>query len=118
MRLPAFCRVASHRVRDAATFEIVGVDLAVPLYLRNGPKAYIVLYTCTVYRAIHLELITSLATEVFFQSLRRFIARRGRPSTVYSDNGRNFKGIREISSCTGLGRHLFKSCRRKNSMEV
>ncbi|GBM78279.1 hypothetical protein AVEN_46982-1, partial [Araneus ventricosus] len=80
------------RVRDAATFEIVGVDLAGPLYLRNGPKAYIVLYTCAVYRAIHLELITSLTTEVFLQSLRRFIARRGRPTTIYSDNGTNFKG--------------------------
>ncbi|GFT33083.1 integrase catalytic domain-containing protein [Trichonephila clavipes] len=45
------------RVRDAATFQIVGVDLAGPLYLKHGPKAYIVLYTCAVYRAIHLEAI-------------------------------------------------------------
>ncbi|GBM63063.1 Fatty acyl-CoA reductase wat [Araneus ventricosus] len=46
------------RVRDAATFEIVGVvgDLAGPLHLRNGPKAYIGLYTCAVYRSIHLEI--------------------------------------------------------------
>ncbi|GFY74638.1 integrase catalytic domain-containing protein [Trichonephila inaurata madagascariensis] len=36
------------RVRDAATFEIVGVDLAGPLYLKHGPKAYIVFYTCAV----------------------------------------------------------------------
>ncbi|GBN78324.1 hypothetical protein AVEN_65409-1 [Araneus ventricosus] len=67
-----------------------------PLYLRNGPKAYIVLYTCAVYRAIHLELITSLTTEVFLQSLRRFIARRGRPTTIYSDNGTNFKGAERL----------------------
>ncbi|GBM14635.1 hypothetical protein AVEN_84131-1, partial [Araneus ventricosus] len=84
------------RVCDAATFEIVGVDLAGPLYLRNCPKAYIVLYTCAVYRAIHLELITSLTTEVFLQSLRRFIARRGRPTTIYSDNGTNFKGAERL----------------------
>ncbi|GFU81411.1 integrase catalytic domain-containing protein [Trichonephila clavipes] len=62
------------RVRDAATFKIVRVDLAGPLYLKHGPKAYIVLYTCAVYRAIHLELITFLTTEEFFQSLRRFIS--------------------------------------------
>ncbi|GFX11470.1 integrase catalytic domain-containing protein [Trichonephila clavipes] len=79
------------RVRDAATFEIVGVDLAGPLYLKHDPKAYIVLYTCAVYRAIHLELITSLTTEAFFESLRRFISRRGRPTAIYSDNGMNFK---------------------------
>ncbi|GFW41337.1 integrase catalytic domain-containing protein [Trichonephila clavipes] len=85
------CILPKDRVRDATTFEIVGVDLAGPLYLKHGPKAYIVLYTCAVYRAIHLELITSLTTEAFFQSLRRFISRRGRPTTIYSDNGTNFK---------------------------
>lgn len=86
----------NHRVRDAAIFEIVGVDLAGPLYLKDGKKAYIALYTCAVYRAIHLELITSLTTETFFQSLRRFIARRGRPFAIYSDNGTNFKGAERL----------------------
>ncbi|GFU68180.1 integrase catalytic domain-containing protein [Trichonephila clavipes] len=84
------------RVRDAATFGIVGVDLAGPLYLKHGPKAYIVLYICAVYRAIHLESITSLTTEAFFQSLRHFISRRGRPTTIYSDNGTNFKGVERL----------------------
>ncbi|GFX09214.1 integrase catalytic domain-containing protein [Trichonephila clavipes] len=58
--------------------------------------AYIVLYTCAVYRAIHLELITSCTTETFFQSLRRFISRHGRPTTIYSDNGMNFKGAERL----------------------
>ncbi|XP_071044575.1 uncharacterized protein [Parasteatoda tepidariorum] len=84
------------RVNDASVFEIVGVDLAGPLYLKNGKKSYIVLYTCAVYRAIHLELVTLLTTEAFFQSLRRFIARRGRPSVIYSDNGTNFVGAQKI----------------------
>ncbi|GBN50941.1 hypothetical protein AVEN_114506-1 [Araneus ventricosus] len=90
------CEVPKDRVRDAATFEIVGVDLAGPLYLRKGPMAYIVLYTCAVHRAIHLELITSLTTEVFLQSLRRFIARRGRPTIIYSDNGTNLKAAERL----------------------
>ncbi|GFY25983.1 DUF1758 domain-containing protein [Trichonephila clavipes] len=42
--------------------------------------------------AIHLELITSLTTEAFFQSQKRFASRRGRPTTIYSDNGTNFNG--------------------------
>lgn len=84
------------RVRDAAIFEVVGCDLAGPLYLKGGKKAYIVLYTCAVYRAVHLELITSLSTEVFFQSLRRFVARRGRPTTIYSDNATNFVGAQRV----------------------
>lgn len=80
------------RVREAAIFEIVGVDLAGPLYLSDGSKSWIVLYTCAIYRAIHLELVTSLSTETYIQSLRRFIARRGRPHIIYSDNGTNFLG--------------------------
>ncbi|GBM54905.1 Retrovirus-related Pol polyprotein from transposon TNT 1-94 [Araneus ventricosus] len=85
------CEVPKDRVRDATAFEILGVDLAGHLYLRKGPMDYIVLYTCAVHRAIHLELITSLTTEIFLQSLRRFITRRGRPTTIYFDNGTNFK---------------------------
>ncbi|GFW94007.1 integrase catalytic domain-containing protein [Trichonephila clavipes] len=42
--------------------------------------------------AIHLELLTSVSTESFSLGLRRFIARRGRPSVIYSDNGTNSKG--------------------------
>lgn len=80
------------RVKDAAAFEVIGVDLAGPLYLVDKKKVWLVLFTCAVYRGVHLELVTSLDTSSFLQSFRRFIARRGRPSIVYSDNGRNFLG--------------------------
>ncbi|GFY59391.1 integrase catalytic domain-containing protein [Trichonephila inaurata madagascariensis] len=80
----------SDRVNDAVVFEVVGVDLAGPLYLKGGHKSWIVLFTCATYRAIHLELTSSLTSEAFLLSLRRFIARRGRPRVIYSDNGTNF----------------------------
>ncbi|UYV80932.1 hypothetical protein LAZ67_19002211 [Cordylochernes scorpioides] len=60
---------------------------------RNKKKAWIVIFTCAVYRGVHLELVTSLSMEAFLQAFRRFIARRGRPLIVYSDNGTNFKGM-------------------------
>lgn len=84
------------RIRDAAPFEVTGVDLAGPLHLRDGRKCWIVLYTCAVYRAVHLELLTSLSSEAFLQTLRRFIARRGRPSVIYSDQGKNFCGASKL----------------------
>ncbi|GFW20524.1 integrase catalytic domain-containing protein [Trichonephila clavipes] len=59
---------------------------------RNGEKNWILILTCAVYRAVHLELLTSVSTESFLLGLRRFIARRGRPPVIYSDNGNNFKG--------------------------
>lgn len=80
------------RVRDAITFEITGVDFAGPLFLKSGEKAWVCLFTCAVYRCVHLELTLSLSTNGFLQVFRRFIARRGRPKIMYSDNGTNFKG--------------------------
>ncbi|GBL82420.1 hypothetical protein AVEN_252561-1 [Araneus ventricosus] len=80
------------RVTDCAPFEVVGIDLAGPLFLKDEGKVWIVLFTCAVYRAIHLELVNSLSSDAFLLALRRFIARRGRPRTIYCDNGTNFLG--------------------------
>lgn len=80
------------RVRDASAFEIVGVDLCGPLFLRDKSKAWVVLFTCAIYRAVHLELVTSVSVDSFVQALRRFVSRRGRPSIIYCDNATNFTG--------------------------
>nr|CAH7754435.1 unnamed protein product [Callosobruchus chinensis] len=42
--------------------------------------------------AIHLELVCDLTKDAFIGAFRRFTARRGKPSEVWSDNGTNFKG--------------------------
>ena len=43
-------------------------------------------------KAVHNEVVTSLSTEAFLAALRHFIARRGKPRTICSDNGTNFQG--------------------------
>lgn len=48
------------RVRDAAVFEVTGVDFAGPLFLKSGEKVWICIFTCAVYRAVHLGLTNSL----------------------------------------------------------
>ncbi|GFR11117.1 uncharacterized protein y4hQ [Trichonephila clavata] len=50
------------RVRGTAIFEIKGKDLDRPLILKNR-KIWILILICTVYRAIHLELLTSIWAE-------------------------------------------------------
>ena len=45
-----------------------------------------VLYSRSLARGVYLEQLT----EEFIKNLKRFIARRGRPSKVYSDNGLTF----------------------------
>ncbi len=85
-----------NRVKDAKVFEISGVDLAGPLYLRDNSKQWVVLFTCAVVRAVHLELVEKINTEHFIMALERFIYRRGRISVVYLDNGTNFHGTANL----------------------
>ena len=86
------------RVRDSIIFETVGVDFAGPVYLRGGEKAWICIFTCAVYRAVHLELASGLSVAAFLECFRRFIARHGRPHAAYTDNGTNFTGTNNAFS--------------------
>ena len=68
-------------------------------------KRYGVLLTCLAIRAVHIEVVYSLDTECFINTLQRFIARRGRPEQIRSDNGANFvKGEKEL--CYGIKRRF------------
>lgn len=78
------------RIKIVKPFQVTGCDAAGPLFLKSGEKAYIILFTCAVFRAVHLELVLSLSADTFLQALRRFIARRGRCDVIRCDNGGNF----------------------------
>lgn len=68
-------------------------------------KSYICLFICFTTRAIHLELVSDLSTDAYLLALKRFISRRGKPSKIFSDNGRNFVGL-----CNDFAQFLLK-CR-------
>jgi len=78
---------------DKPPFSYVGVDCFGPFLVRRGRskvKRYSVLFTCLTICAIHIEVVDSLDTDSFINSMRRFIARRGKPEQMRSDNGGNF----------------------------
>ena len=85
----------STRTQGDAPYQVIGVDFAGPIRYRSRQKteskAYLVLYACSLTRGVYLDLVKSLETEEFIASLKRFIARRGRPGLIYSDNGSTFK---------------------------
>ena len=84
----------SDRVKHHQPFGLTGIDYAGPLYVRsssNVQKVWVALFVCGTTRAVHLELVDSLSTEVFLLALRRFIARRGKPLRIRSDNATTFK---------------------------
>ncbi|GJQ75226.1 hypothetical protein Trydic_g9826 [Trypoxylus dichotomus] len=81
----------------------VGIDFAGPLYNKASVtrtqklvKSYVCLFICFVTKAVHIELVGDLTTENFLNALKRFIARRGLCSNIYSDNGTNFVGAKRI----------------------
>ena len=49
------------RIKESQPFLVTGVDFAGPLYVTpKNNKLYIVLFTCAVTPAVHLELVTDL----------------------------------------------------------
>ncbi|KAL7841401.1 hypothetical protein SRHO_G00250920 [Serrasalmus rhombeus] len=62
------------------------------LWSRRLEKRWEILFKCLTTKAIHIEILHSLSTDSFLMSLRRFIARRGIPKELWSDQGTNFKG--------------------------
>jgi hypothetical protein len=91
----------SQRVTPCRAFDNTGVDYFGPIWYRrvqqrrSSPiKGYIALFVCFSTKAIHLELVTDQTTGTFVAALRRFMARRGKPRNIYSDNAMNFVGAR------------------------
>ncbi|GFT14719.1 integrase catalytic domain-containing protein [Trichonephila clavipes] len=91
------------RIVPSRPFEKVGLDYAGPIITKPNLKrsrvtlkSYIAIFIYFSTKATHLEVVSDLTTEAFLAYLRRFIARRSKPSVIWSDNATNFKGARNI----------------------
>ncbi|RCN30578.1 hypothetical protein ANCCAN_23653 [Ancylostoma caninum] len=84
------------RVTESPPYTYTGVDLMGPILIKGAQrdedaKRYVVLFTCLVTRLVHLEVATDLSAKSFIFTLKRFIARRGVPQKIISDNGTTFQ---------------------------
>ncbi|GBM03662.1 hypothetical protein AVEN_134896-1 [Araneus ventricosus] len=80
------------RIQEHSPFDVSGVDFAGPFYVNDSnTKCYLIIFTCAVIRAVHLELVPNMSTDSFLLAFRRFISRRGLCSVLYSDNAKTFK---------------------------
>ena len=91
----------SSRITQSRPFDHVGIDYCGPFLIKEKKvrnkqkiKSYVVVFVCFTVKAIHLELVTDLTTESCLEAIKRFIARRGKPSNIYSDNATNFVGAK------------------------
>lgn len=109
------------RLSSARPFATTGVDYAGPFFIRPQPRAkvllkvYVAVFTCFYTRATHLEAVENLTTLAFLDAFRRFVARRGIPSEMWSDNATNLVGGR-----TELGelRQLLVSSNHTHQVEL
>lgn len=85
------------RLIPGPAFESCGVDYAGPIKIKESRNitndAYIAVFICMKYKAVHLELVSALDSDAFLAALSRFInLRAGQVKFMHSDNGSNFVG--------------------------
>ena len=114
----AYCKTSAQmmgqlpadRTRPSPPFHVTGIDFAGPFLTRRGNprkpvkiKSYACLFVCFSTRSIHLELCSEMTTSCMMAALTRFVARRGLPAKIQTDNGSNFLGAsRELAQCYNL----------------
>lgn len=91
----------NERVTSSRPFLVTGIDYMGPVSLKDrvtrNPKvlkACICLFVCFSICAIHLALVGDLSNNAFLAALKRFFARRGLSSDIFSDHGSNFIGAK------------------------
>ncbi|CAG9137874.1 unnamed protein product [Plutella xylostella] len=96
---PIMGNLPNSRVHLQFPFLNTAIDYAGPILIadRKGRgcrliKCYIAVFVCLAVKAVHIELVTGLTKEAFMAALSRFIARRGRPQNIHSDQGTSFVG--------------------------
>ena len=105
------------RTEGSRPFQVIGVGYAGPfIYKKRGGKegkGYLLLVGCSLTRAVYLEVLPDLSTNEFMHSFKTFIARRGKPDKVYSDNAKTFvapaKRVRKISKDDQVNNYLARN---------
>lgn len=116
------------RINETSIFTNVGVDYAGPFLIKDRLtrgakeiKLYLCLFICLCTKAIHLEMVTDLTTGAFLASVNRFIGRRGKPASIWSDNATNFVGakreIRDLYEFLGNNKDIIADARSSDMIK-
>ena len=92
---PVTSNLPNFRTEPSNPFDVTAVDFAGPLRYKidnkEDGKCYIIIFTCASSRVFHLELTRTQEVEEFQRKMNVFIAQRGRPRLLISDNAGTFK---------------------------
>lgn len=110
------------RLKEARPFSKVGIDYKKLFRNRACIKVYVAVFICLVVKAVHLEVVNDLTTDGFIGALRRFIAQRGKPSEIHSDNGKNLDGanneLKELYVLFNSNEHIKNAIISSHFLEI
>ena len=93
--VPSTSALPECRTEGSRPFEVTGVDFARPFLYKVGEKeegkCYVIIFTCTCSRAVHLEVASTQTTDEFKSKLNAFMSRRIKPRIIISDNAKVLK---------------------------
>ena len=88
-------RSTEERLDASTAFTNVGIDCFGPFIEKIGrrnKKQWCCLFTCLTMRAVHTEVVPSLDIDSGLKAIMRLFARRAKPITIISENGKNVVG--------------------------
>uniref|UniRef100_A0A0M3IUX5 Integrase catalytic domain-containing protein n=1 Tax=Ascaris lumbricoides TaxID=6252 RepID=A0A0M3IUX5_ASCLU len=105
--LPPMPPLPEIRTKRSYPFQQTGIDYFGPIEVRDAgvvKKIWGCLWTCLITRAVHIDVVSDLTTQNFLSTFRRFLARRGTPKIIISDNAPTFSAADKVLAQT-LDRH-------------
>lgn len=97
-KAPPTAPLPSFRIQPTTTpFKNVGIDIFGPITIVSDidklktEKRWVIIFTCLVVRAVHMEVIAKMETNEIISGIRRYVARRGAPKLILTDNAPQFK---------------------------
>ena len=94
-KAPVIADILEKQLFASIVFSNVGVDYFGPFTVnigRRNEKRWCCLFTV---RAVHIEVVPKLDIDSCLNAIMQFIARRGKPVKMISDNGKIFVGAKK-----------------------
>ena len=87
--------IPTDTTKQVLPFSVIAAEYAGPFICKTKGKrdikVYLLLFTCSLTRAVHLEILSNQTTQEFKQALKQLISRRGIPKVIHSDNAKTFQ---------------------------
>ena len=110
---PRDSRLPDYRTTASYPSAITMVDFVGPFVIKadhdqQKNKAYIVIFSCVMSRAVHFATTQTMLVSEFIDRLNESIAARSRPKPIISDNAQTFKATSEVIKNLGKSKELHK----------